>query len=89
MVTTYLQGGLGNILFQISTAYSLSLDNNDECIFDFDNGNFTQRAPKDYKSNILKNVKDGDIREGWNVKHVYEENGFEYNKIKYEIRNEL
>jgi hypothetical protein len=84
MITTYLQGGLGNILFQISTAYSLALDNNDECIFDLDNGNFTQRNPNDYKSNILKNVKNGDIRDGWNVKHTYTENGFEYNKIKYQ-----
>ena len=81
MVTTHLQGGLGNILFQISTAYSLALDNNDECIFDFDNGNFTQRNPKDYKNNILMKVKDGDIREGWNVKNTYKENGFEYDMV--------
>ena len=34
MVTSKLVGGLGNNLFQISTALSLALDNNDNLIFD-------------------------------------------------------
>ena len=33
MITCKLKGGLGNLMFQTATTYSLALDNNDECCF--------------------------------------------------------
>jgi hypothetical protein len=81
MVSCYLQGGLGNQLFQISAAYSLSIDNNDECCFDFESCNtpLQGNTSENYKNNILKKVYDSKI----NPKFVYNEPNFSYNKIFY------
>ncbi len=37
MITTYLQGGLGNQMFQIATGYSHAKKNNDVAVFDLSN----------------------------------------------------
>jgi hypothetical protein len=52
MVTSNLMGGLGNYLFQITSVYSLALDNNDETVFNI-NDSVTGRQPiKSYTNNI-------------------------------------
>jgi hypothetical protein len=59
MITSKLQGGLGNQMFQISAAYSLSKDLGVECGFDFEQchtpaqGNTSNK----YKDNVLKKIK--------------------------------
>ena len=62
MIAAKLMGGLGNMMFQIATTYSLSLDNDDECAFSLADGNF------------MKSVVDrfGDYEDA----HCYEENIF-------------
>ena len=83
MITCQLMGGLGNILFQIATTYSLSLDNNDECGFDISNHTHqTQISVRFNKDNILRNVKDLTV----NSDSLYNEPSFEYKRIPY-IKN--
>ena len=59
MITSFLQGGLGNQMFQIAAAYSLSKDIGVECAFNLNRchtpaqGNTSNK----YKDNIFKNIK--------------------------------
>lgn len=63
MISSYLQGGLGNQMFQIAAAYSLSREINTECMFDFNKcytpnqGNVSNK----YIDNIFKNIKNFDL----------------------------
>lgn len=79
MVTTQLSGGLGNNLFQISAAYSLSIKNKDVAIFNENGVRSPHSHINTYKSNILRNVSFG--------KEVYEksynEPFFHYQEIPY------
>jgi hypothetical protein len=57
MITTFLQGGLGNQMFQVAVAYNLAKVNGDEAVFNF---NFSSTPPQarpvyKYKNNIFKN----------------------------------
>jgi hypothetical protein len=58
MITSKLIGGLGNQMFQISAAYALSMDVNDDYGFDFNTchtpaqGNTSNK----YKDNIFLNL---------------------------------
>jgi hypothetical protein len=81
MISCYLQGGLGNQMFQISATYSLSIDNEDVCCFDFDSCN-TQlqgNTANKYKDNILKKVCNSKIKQ----KIHYQEPNFNFEKIPY------
>ena len=56
MITAYLQGGLGNQMFQVIAAYNLAKVNGDEAVFNF---NFSHTSPQGrpvhkYKKNIFK-----------------------------------
>jgi len=57
MISCYLQGGLGNQMFQIAATYNLALKNNDSAVFNFDES-YTplqgEQAYK-YKNNVFKN----------------------------------
>jgi hypothetical protein len=58
MITTFLQGGLGNQIFQIMAAISHSKKINTDCYFDFSKSNVEtqgQRANK-YADNLFKNL---------------------------------
>lgn len=81
MVSCYLQGGLGNQLFQIATAYSLSIDNNDEFLVNFNAGSFTQKPAIEYKNNVLYKIKE--LINLSACKYVYYEPFFKYNEIPY------
>ena len=53
MITSYLMGGLGNYLFQISAAHSLALENNTKSFFNLnDYMQIHEPIPK-YLNNIL------------------------------------
>jgi hypothetical protein len=81
MITSFLQGGVGNILYMVSAAYALAKENNDECAFDFVNGNFTQKPALVYRNNIFKQFMSIDLSK--NVFTYYNEPYFHYKKIPY------
>jgi hypothetical protein len=81
MITSYLQGGLGNQMFQIAAAYSLSLRMNVDCAFDF-NQSFVStqgHVANKYKDNLFKNIQNKSL----NYKNfkTYQEPEFRYNKL--------
>ena len=63
MITVYLQGGLGNQMFQIAAAYSHAKKNKDKAVFDLDNShtplqgeNSSKYKGKLFRFDHLKNV---------------------------------
>lgn len=79
MITTYLQGGLGNLMYMISVAYSFAKDNNEECGFDFINGNFTQKPAMVYRDILFKDLQSININKFSFIR--YNEPFFKYNPI--------
>jgi hypothetical protein len=83
MITTYLQGGLGNQLFQIAAAFNLARLNNDEACFNFNSSHtpFQGSQSLKYKDNIYKEFKHVD-----DLKADIEFNqiGHSYNPIPYQ-----
>lgn len=82
MITSYIQGGLGNQLFQIAAGISLAKDINSEfALFDGQHNLPMQgNRIENYKSNILRNIKfDSSIRH-INFKQYYE-SSFSYLQI--------
>ena len=79
MITCKLQGGLGNQMFQIAATYSLALDNNDDCCFDFNKGFFVQQLPTTYLDNLFRKLKYGTLPN----MNIYSEKDFSYNTIPY------
>jgi uncharacterized ubiquitin-like protein YukD len=65
MISSYLQGGLGNQMFQIAAAYSLSRQIGVECMFDFNNCYTPNQghSSKKYVSDIFKNIKNFNLNE--------------------------
>jgi hypothetical protein len=55
-VSTKLMGGLGNYLFQISTAYYLCLRDNKELLCDVSDSKVPHKPYSNYTSNIFRNV---------------------------------
>lgn len=80
MVTANLLGGLGNKMFQIASAYSLSLDNNENCLFEPTEASNAHGNIDTYRDNIFRNVKLGQIT---NNPTNYQEVGFHYSPIPY------
>lgn len=81
MITCKLQGGLGNLMFQIATTYSLALDNNDECCFNFNNTHFVHQHPSIYLDNIFSKINTTPEE---NINNFYTEPNFSYNEIPYQ-----
>jgi len=83
MITSYLQGGLGNQLFQISAAIALALENNDKTAFDIKNHDLPKQGRKceKYLTTIFRNLN---FSSNLPIKHVYREPRFSYDKIAYE-----
>ncbi len=73
-------GGLGNYMFQISAAFSMALDNDDNCAFDPNDVFSPHGAISSYKENILRNVVFSD---DFTTATIYQEPAFEYAKIPY------
>lgn len=84
MVSTNLAGGLGNFMFQISAAYSLALDNNDESVFDIKTSRIGHKKIETYISNIFRKINFGQV----NPEYFYNETKFTYEKLPY-VKNIL
>jgi hypothetical protein len=79
-MTSNLSGGLGNLMFQIATSYSLSLDNNDTTIYDDDSHSGIRHVHIDtYKNNILRKLHYGKPT----IENYYNEPYFHYTPIPY------
>jgi len=82
MITSKLIGGLGNQMFQISAAYALSMDVNDDYCFDFNTchtpaqGNVSTK----YKDNIFLNVKNSNLSKH-SFTNYYKEPKFSYKEL--------
>lgn len=79
MVTSNLIGGLGNYLFQITTAYSISIDNGDVSIFDGSNSVVVHKGITTYTDNILRNLTFGTVT----IENEYNEPHFYYEPIEH------
>jgi len=82
MVTAFLQGGLGNQMFQVCAAISLALENDDEYVFDMSKHFLSNqgRKCKNYLNNIFRNLN---FSSNLPIKNVYHEPRFSYEKINY------
>ncbi len=82
MITSLLQGGLGNQLFQISAAIGLSLRNNDNTCFDIDGHKIglQGRDASNYKTNIYRNLTTGTF----NTNNIFHQIGHHYEEIPYQ-----
>src|SRR4030042_5712258 len=82
MITAMLDGGVGARMFQIATTYTVALDNNDECAFNFSMGSMSQdHPPLTYRNNVFKKLKDLPV--DWKWKAFYTEKRYDYNPIVY------
>jgi hypothetical protein len=84
IITTYTAGGLGNLLFMIANAYSLSKKNNFEMIIYKENrdkniGNTPRKIVDEYT--IFKNFKIIEHDNIFNNFNKYHEKGFRYSEI--------
>ena len=81
MIIPILQGGLGNQMFQISTAYSLARDNNDEVAINYNIQHIgLQKSQLYYKDNIFKKIKSTDVFPAFK----YNEPFFNFKQIPYD-----
>ena len=83
-VSINLLGGLGNMLFQIATAFSVSLRDNKKFICDTRNMIVTHKPYKDYTENIIRNIEFSD---SINHELTLQERSFNYNIIPKVDRN--
>lgn len=81
MITTFLKGGLGNMLFQISAAASLAHEHNDIAVFSTKNAYCNHKSIETYQNNILRNIKFQ--QETILTTNIYNEPVFEYRSIPY------
>lgn len=79
-VTTKLQGGIGNMLFQIAVTYSYSKKNNKELVLSKDNAFIVHKNIEHYKDNILKNIEFTNFIK---PQVQYNENGSNYQEIPF------
>ena len=82
MISTKLQGGLGNQMFQIAVTYALSKRNNDTYGLNFNDCYTPQQGNTSdkYVSNVFKNIPNS---EGHNFVNYYQEPFFSYQEIIY------
>lgn len=83
MISARLCGGLGGRLFQIAAAYSLALDNGDECAFDLNMGSLAQGVhPSTYRDNVFSKLKQ--LPPEWKQEAYYQERRYNYDPIPYQ-----
>ena len=90
MITTYLQGGLGNQMFQIAVAYNHAKKHGDEVVFDLGNSHTPHQGQNSlkYKDTLFKNFKhmDGVYDMCFNT---YSEKGYSFSEIPYQENQQL
>lgn len=79
-VSIDIKGGLGNIMFQVATAYATSLKNNMNLLIDRTNYYGAHYGLDKYHDNILRNVK---YSESPVIFPVYGEKEFKYNELPF------
>ena len=82
MISCFLQGGLGNQMFQIASTIGFALDNHDTACFNLNECNtILQGNPSSYyKENIFKKICHSEEK---NFNIVYNEPKFSYSEIQY------
>jgi hypothetical protein len=82
MISSYLQGGLGNQLFQIAAALAVGIDNNTPSVFDVENHHLPNQGRKcqNYLETIFRNLQ---FTSSLPIKHLYQEPHFHYIPIEY------
>jgi hypothetical protein len=88
MITAHLQGGMGNQMFQISTAVALARRNNDIAVFDPSSRYLPLQSRQCYKcdpyeENVFRNINFSKIE---SISNLYREPKFSYSEILY-IKN--
>jgi hypothetical protein len=89
MISCRLQGGLGNQMFQMATAYAHSRKLNTDCAFDF-NGCYTPlqgNTSDKYKNNFFSNFKE--LIESPKIMNSWAEPSFSYSEIPLTIGNDI
>jgi len=83
MITAYLQGGLGNQMFQMAAAYNLSIKMGVETGFCSELHNLPlQGKPIDrYKDNVFSRIKFIEKQTFYSNKNLYKEKKFSYDEI--------
>jgi len=83
MISVRLQGGLGNQMFQIASAVSLAISNNDTYSFNFDDCFTPNQGNKSskYVDNIFKNIPSYN---NYTFDKIYNEPKFSFSEIPYE-----
>lgn len=79
MISVGLAGGLGNYMFQIATAYSLAVENNDVLILDEKRSITVHNEISSYKNNIFRKLDFGQPI----INNIYSEPYFHYKEIQY------
>lgn len=82
MITCYLQGGLGNQMFQIAATLALSFENDIEAVFN-SNIHFSPlqgRDVKNYINNVFRNIS---FFSDFKPKFLYNEPHHEYSEIPF------
>lgn len=83
MITCQLIGGLGNQLFQIATTLAVSIEHEDEAIFDLNGHRQLSQGSRaaGYKRTIYRNLIDRPLPLS---KFIFKEQGFGYQPIAYQ-----
>ncbi len=82
MITAMLDGGLAARMFQIATTYTVALDHNDECAFNFNMGSMSQDHPLlTYRNNVFAKLRDLPV--DWKWEAFYSERRYDYDSIRY------
>ena len=82
MITTRLSGVLGNMMFQISVAYSVGFDNNDtDIFFNFNDAFYPHKTAHQYKDTIFRNIKEGIPKPDYRFKETFFHPTFLYESL--------
>jgi hypothetical protein len=88
MVTSYLQGGLGNQIFQVVTAYNLAKKNKDKAVFNFNTSHTPHQGEQSlkYKNNIFNEFNHD---ENIITENTFSQKGHSFEVIPYKKNLEL
>lgn len=90
MITSYLQGGLGNQMFQIAVAYNHAKKNSDTSVFDFNNSHTPHQGQNvsKYKTNIFSGFIHMD--NVYNIcNNTFSQPGHSYCEIPHKLNQQL
>lgn len=88
MITSYLQGGLGNQIFQVVAAQNLALKNNDVAVFNFNESHTPLQGEQvlKYKNNIFSKFTH---QENIVIENIFTQKGHAYELIPYKKNLQL